>query len=512
MTRSLVVLVVGGVLLGACAARRSSSTSAADIARAEEFVAAGCYRCLQDALAIYERELQRARRPSLALRQAAFEAATFVLLRQKELGIATAAALEKARALAAGAPTLPEHVPASILVDLADLSIGDSNGQDPDDFAARNTRERRLHATTLRPQLTTVSSPTTLETYLTLSHDCNDVEARRPLNFDDLMARFGNTPILRYRIAACGLGPRTAFAALREADARWVEAAFYEGRAAVSGPPPNLRAAIDLFNIVQPAIPESPSILLALAHALRGYGDLEPAVARYDEVIALVPRNREALLGRAITLSYLERHPDVIDTTTRMIELGTWLMGDAYYWRARSRYVLKALDDAWSDAENAVKLAPTTNVYTLAGVIAYDRKELDLAKERFAQARKIDQSNCTAHSYFALVNAAQDNWPAATPVFSQAMTCFVQAAAAAQKELDQIEASDFDPVYKGRLANQQRKTIEESKLKSAQAAYNAAQGLLRAGKRAEALNHLQVALEHPEVRAQAEALQKLIGR
>jgi MinD-like ATPase involved in chromosome partitioning or flagellar assembly len=92
------------------------------------------------------------------------------------------------------------------------------------------------------------------------------------------------------------------------------------------------------------------------------------------------------------------------------------------------------------------------------------------------------------------------------------MTCFVHAAAEAQKELQQIEASDYDPVFKDRLASQQLKTIEESNLKAAQAAYNAAQGLLREGKRAEAITHLQLALNHPEVKVQAETLQKLIGR
>jgi tetratricopeptide (TPR) repeat protein len=512
MNQRVTLLALGSLLLAGCAARGTPTTAAADLARAGRFVTTGCYRCLQEALAIYEQQLQRDRRPSLALRQAAFDTALLVVLRQKELGIASNAALDRARALATGLPEAPGQVPATVLLDLADLAPGDTSGPDPDEVAARNSRGRRLQLSTIRPQLETPAAPSTLQTYLTLSLDCNDAEARRRLNADDLMTRFGNIPLLRYRIAACGLGARDTFSALRQSDARWVEAAFFEGRAAASARRPNLRAAIDFFGIVQPALPESPSILLALAHAQRGYGDLEPAVASYDGVITMVPRNREALLGRAITLSYLERHREVVETTSRMIEFGTWLMGDAYYWRARSHYVLKALEEAWSDAENAVKLSPTTNVYTLAGVIAYDRKELDTAKDRFERARNADTSNCTAHSYFALVNAAQNDWPLATPVFSQAMTCFTRAAAEAQKELVQVEQSDYDEVYKGRLAAQQRKTIDESTLKAAQAAYNAAQGLLREGKRAEALTHLRLALEHAEVKGQAEALQKLIGR
>ncbi len=145
-------------------------------------------------------------------------------------------------------------------------------------------------------------------------------------------------------------------------------------------------------------------------------------------------------------------------------------------------------------------------------MIVYDRTELGVAKDRFQHARDADASNCTAHSYFALVNAAQDNWPEATPVFSLAMTCFVGAADAATQELAQIEASDYDAVFKARLVRQQQNTIEESTLKAAQAAYNAAQGLLREGKRAAAREHLQLALGHAELKEQAEALQKLIGR
>jgi len=415
MTRRLTILAVASLSLLGCAARRSAANEAADLARAERLVADGCYRCLVEALDIFEQQLERTRRPSPALRQAAFETAALVVLRQKELGIASEAALDKARALAEKSPSTPGRVPAAVIATLADLAPADTAGSDPDEAAARNTRERRAQLFALRPQLGQPAITSRLESYLALSLDCNDGDARRALKGDELIARVGTVPLLRYRVAACGFGARDAFATLREADPRWVETAFFEGRAAATGRRPNLRLAIDLLSLARPVLPESASIALALAHAQRGYGDLEPALDSYDAVIAMVPRNREALLGRAITLSYLERHPDVIETTSRMIEYGTWLMGDAYYWRARSRYVLKQMDEAWSDAENAVKLSPTTNVYTLAGVIAYDRKQLDVAKDRFERARKADGSNCTAHSYFALVNASQNNWPAATP-------------------------------------------------------------------------------------------------
>jgi tetratricopeptide (TPR) repeat protein len=509
------LIVVAAFLTGACATRTVSSEAVAELTRAEQLANAGCYTCLVEAFAIYERQLQTSRRPSAAVLQAAFETVLFIVLREKELGIPADPSLEKARALAArlalSAPSAPPALSPAAFVHLADLAPIEPTGLDPDVYAQRNARERRALLTVLRNALDNTRPQTLLTAYLKVSLDCDDREARQRIDAKALLAQHGNASALRFRLALCALGDSQAFSTIREADSRWTEVTFFLGRRAATGRRPNLRAAIDLFNIAVTAFPRSPAIRLALAHAERGYGDLEPALASYDKVIAMVPTNREALLGRVITLSYLDRHREAIETATRMIELGTWLMGDAFYWRARNGYLLKSLDDAWSDAENAVKLAANTNVFTLAGVIAYDRKELDTAKDRFQRARDTDPGNCTAHSYFALVHAAQNNWSKATPVFSIAMTCFVRAAAEARRDLAEIEASDYDPVFKGRVAADHQKSIRESELKAAQAGYNAAQGFLRAGKRAEAASHLQIALEHPDVRDQAETLRKLIG-
>lgn len=486
-------VLVASVLLGGCGARGTVRISPAEIARAQALANAGCYTCLIEALAIYEKG---------RLLQPAFETAIFVALREKELGIDEEASLKKAATLAP---------PGSVFVEMADYAPMEPTGHDPDKYSARNSGARRTRVAELRTMLEAMP-PTLLTAYLKAGFDCDDPKVRPLIKPDDIVAAHNDATMLRYRLAICGVGARGTLDAIRAQDSRWTEIAFFQARRAAASRPPDLRTAIDLFNIAVAAFPQSSAMILARAHAERAYGDLEPALASYDKAIALVPTNRDALLGRVITLSYLEKHPEAVDTATHMIDLGTWLMGDAYYWRARSRYVLKMVDEAWSDGENAIKLAPNTNVYTLAGVIAYDRKELDIAKDRFDNARKLDRNNCTAHSYFALVHAAQNNWPEATPVFSLATACFVQAATLARRELAELEATNFDPVYKARRIAEQEKTIKESDLKAAQAGYNAAQGFLRAGKHAEAAAHLQVALDHPELHTQAATLQKLIHR
>ncbi len=507
MTRRVAIVVLLA-LTSACAARQATTSSVADLARADQLAAGGCYRCLQGALAIYERQIGTTRRPAPALVQRALETAALAALREKELGIPSAATVARVRALALQTSALPGHLSPDVLLELIDLAPAEASGMDPDDAAARNTRERRERLVALRPSLASIPTPTIVETYLALSLDCDNRDARTRIAEGPAFTT--DNVLLRYKLAVCVGRARTELAPIRAADPRWTDTTFFEARAAVTPKGPDLRAAIGFLTVAQNAFPESPAVIVALAHAQRGYGDLEPALATYDRVIKMVPGQREALLGRTITLAYLERHPESVETATRMVDLGTWLLGDAYYWRARGRYILKALEAAWDDAEHAVKLSPNTNVFTLAGVIAHDRRELDVAKDRFQRARQADNSNCTAHFYYATVVATQNSWSEATPIFSQAMSCFTATAGEARRTIDELRANSDDPVFTARLIADQERTLKEAELKAAQSAYNAAQGLLRAGNTPEARTHLQLALDHPDIHDQAAALQKLI--
>jgi tetratricopeptide (TPR) repeat protein len=510
MSRGFALFVC--LTFASCAPRGPVRVSPAELARANQLVVSGCYRCLEEALTIYERQIAAtAPKPLPALLQATLDTSTLLVVRAKELGIPSESTLEKLKTLAARTPVTAGHLSPDQMAQLADLAPPEPSGMDPEAAAALNRRDRREQIEQLRPLLSQLAAPSLAETYLALTHDCFNREARDRIAKSAAFA--SPTPLpLRFKLAVCTSRARSDLPAVREADQRWVDTAFFEGRAAITPRGPDLRSAIDFHSQAHTAFPESAAIFVALAHAQRGYGDLGPALVSYDGVLKMVPTLREALLGRVITLSYLDRIPESVETATRMIDLGTWLLGDAYYWRARGRYILKMLDDAWSDAEHAVKLAQNTNTYTLAGVIAYDRKELDTAKERFRLARVADASNCTAHAYFALVTATQNNWAEATPVFSTAMSCFVKAAETARVAIADLQGAPYDDVYKGRLIADQEKTLAESELKAAQNAYNAAQGWLREGNRPEAMTHLQIALEHPEMRGQAEALQKLLQR
>ncbi|MGH9176399.1 MAG: hypothetical protein ACRD1H_18665, partial [Vicinamibacterales bacterium] len=294
---------------------------------------------------------------------------------------------------------------------------------------------------------------------------------------------------------------------LRTADARWVDTLFFEGRREMAAQPvADVAKAADLFGSARAAFPESSAITLALASAQNALSEYEPALANYDAVLASEHTHRDALLGRVMSLSYLNRHTEAVASATRMIEWGTWHIGDAYYWRAWNRYHIYALETAWADVEEATKLLVNSSVYTLAGFIAYARKELDTAIDRFDRAFAMDNTNCGAVWTASLVHVEQEAWTPAAPKFSRAMSCFTAAAAQARTDIEAAASAAYAETVKTRRIAAAHKRAETADHRRAQAAFNAAQSFLRLGQKASALTHLDVAAEHTLLKGKAAAL------
>ncbi len=210
------------------------------------------------------------------------------------------------------------------------------------------------------------------------------------------------------------------------------------------------------------------------------------------------------------TLSYLRRHEEAIATATRMIELGTYSIGDAYYWRAWNQYQRQQLTSADEDAAQARALMANTSVFLLSGVVRYDLKDLPAAQGFLERARELDNTNCQAVWYLGLVHVARPEWPAAAAAFVDGVSCFKQAATEARRDLERDTADTADEAALAPRRAELEASIAEADLRAAQSAFNAAQCLIRAGNAHLARNYLAIAAEHGEMKAQADALlQKL---
>ena len=500
--------------LTACAARGPSRATLAEIGSAEMTLRDGCFRCLEEALVTFER-LAAAPRPLTRARRGAFEASLLLAIRAKELGLDAAPFMSRARAHAEqiGTPELTVVPPAAYL-EAAELVAGELSGVDPELRQLRMRRPRPRADTTpppARAALETARLSDLVAEYLALAIDCDDVVPRSEIKFDEVRSRHRNAPIIRFRLGVCG---QTALLApLRQADARWADTLFFEGRREMATRPiADVAKAAELFAAARTEFTESDAITLALAGARNALSEYESALKLYDLVLSEEPTHRDALLGRVMSLSYLNRHTEAIASATRMIDLGTWHIGDAYYWRAWNRYHIYALESGWADIEAATKLLVNTSVYTLAGFIAYARKESDTAIDRFDRAFAMDNTNCEAVWSAGLVHVEQETWPPAAAKFSRAMSCFASGAAQARTEIEETERATFSDAIKTRRIAAAQKRVETSEHRKAQAAFNAASSYLRLGQKAEALGHIDVAAEHPLLKEKAATLKPTIEK
>jgi tetratricopeptide (TPR) repeat protein len=446
----------------------------------------------------------------------AFNTSLLLTARAKELGLPSDALLQHARELAARLPPSPPgSVQPAVLIEAAAAVVGETSGFDPEERQQRLPRRTTMQEEPIPQRLALEPAVATdmIAEYLALAIDCDFLLRREKLNFSELLAKHAATPLMRFRVAVCGR--RELVASLRAADARWADAFFFEGRAAMSASREHAsdpEAALPLYASAHDAFPDSFAITLALAAAHDSLADYEPALAAYDAVLATAPTHRDALLGRVKSLSFLTRHVEAIAAATRMIELGTWLVGDAYYWRAWNQYHLKAYEPAWDDVQNAIKLQSNSSVYMLAGLIAYERTDLPTAIVRFDRSYELDNTNCDAPWMSALAHVDQKSWADASPKFTRAMTCFTAAAATASDDVSRVDSSNRTPAQKARQIATLTSRVKTAEERSAQSAFNAAQCYVLLGNKRLALTHVDVALVHPKMREKAQTLKAAIEK
>lgn len=503
MMRRLIGFVLG-FLIAACAPKVTgpSKDALADLAKADALLRDGCYTCLKEAHALYERHDHA---------QGAFDTALLLAVRERELGMSWNAQMTQLDARQ------------EALLAASDLIIGELSGLDPVGRAAVTARHKRPieKDNPIRRALDPMFGTDLAATYLALSIDCESPSLTEDVDIKALLKTYENVPLMQFRLARCGLPPSIVpLLALRKNDARWNDTLFWEGRRAITGSATggiDLSQAIALYAEGRAAFPESLALTMAWANANLAAEEFEPSLTGFDAVLARLPEHREALIGRVQALSYLLRHPEGVQTATRLIDLGTWHIGDAFYWRAWNRYHLKEYETAWADVENATKGVSNSSVYMLAGLIAYARTELPTAVQRFDRAYELNSTACDALWMSGLVSIDQTELGTAAPKFTKAMTCFISTASSLRDNRERVEqaiATRGTPATARETRQIERLARDAANAdeKSAQAAFNAAQCYARTGGKTIALNLVDVAIAHPKMEEKARALKTAIEK
>lgn len=515
MTRT--ALACSLLIVSACAARGPSPQVLAELGKADALLRQGCYTCLKEAQSIYER-LSAPPRPAPGAAQGAFDTSLLIAIREKELGLPSQASMDRARQASARlAPAVPPGLSPSVLLDAAGLVIGETSGFDPEQRAQLAGRARSALApeNPQRRALDPAIESNLVAEYMALAIDCEQTRLRDTVSAAAVLARREGVPLIRFRLAICPRPGVPVAASIRETDPRFADTLPWEARRAMVGSQTealDLDKAVALLGQARDAFPASWAITMSWSQTNQSITEFEAALSGFDSVLAESSAHRDAMLGRATSLSYLMRHQDAIVTATTMIALGTWHIGDAHYWRAWNHYNLKALEPAWADVEVATKLLSNTNVYMLAGLIAYGRTDLPTAILRFDRSFELDGTNCDAVWMAGLVHVDRQEWRLASPKFSRGMSCFVMGAGRARADLKNVDASMIPEERKSRQRAKLEKDIVVADERAAQSAFNAAQGFARMGQKSPALTHVDVAAGHPRMKEKAEALRAAIEK
>ena len=503
MTRRLAVAALG--LLAACGPKKVAVDPAiaarATLEQADANVRAGCFDCLAEALKQYESVRNVPAVADLATR-GAVHAAGILAMRERDLGTTDSGYLDRARTLAATSAAIQAET--ASLLDVIDAlpwrgGFGSSNRPGVA-LAAYRDREQRIE------QLRTTASRDIFSAYVWLVYACESGALRTidKKDVDTATSQASEAPLMAYALAViCGVRRTAAVPGILAKESRYKEMAFYQGLDASGAR--KLDEAELRYRDAYAWRQTWPAVTQALANVLITGEEFEGAVDFYDRTLMLVPLFADALLGKIRALTYLAKPEDAIRVADELLSVERY-PGDAYYWKAYNELDLKRFDDAWRDIEAADKLVRNSDVPKLAGIIAIDRMQLDVARQKLELARQRNSSDCQALYYLHLVYAELRQWPQTVSGAVAAGGCITAAEIGLKAEIERIRASELPEARKDRQIAARERQIASGIRMRANCWYNGAVANFNLSKREDAKELAQRILDDEQLGSRARQL------
>lgn len=226
-----------------------------------------------------------------------------------------------------------------------------------------------------------------------------------------------------------------------------------------------------------------------------------------EKILKFSPSHRNALLGKAISLSFLGKHKEAVSVCNTILQLGKYNIGESYYWLAWNQNELKDLYTAWKNALISKKyLIGSHELLFLSGIIAYKRGDFEQAEREFKEALKLNPGYCEASYYLGNIYAKRDNWKISGEHFQASAQCSQRQETAIRNKIQEIENSSFAEERKQKHLNKKKLQLVSIRLSKATASYNAAAIYFNAKMYKQALSLAQEAAKHPNFKKQAEEL------
>jgi tetratricopeptide (TPR) repeat protein len=471
---------------------------------AQDLVRTGCYTCLQQALAVYQRDASGGAAK-------AFDVAVLLAARQRELGIRSPDYLRTAEELSTRGGDDRTKLLVEVLKALP-WPTAASNVAERDTALARQIEMWGGGSSAFTTRLDALGTRDVAATYLRIAVACSWPE--RPESPDPGVTLSGEDPVLlKYKVSTCASSDEQWADELLRRVPDFVELNLSRGDMLLGR-----GRVISARNAYETAFRALPASLVAAAHVsevdvlLEDYDD----ALRHDEhVLAVLPDQIDALLRKGRALSRLTRHAEAVDVLTQMIAAGSWLLNQAYYWRALNHFELGNLTAAESDVREAERLEVNPQVLALKGFIAFKKNELDRARESFEASLALDATRCDVMEWLGTVLASQRQWRDAATRFASAAACHLEAQQQSRTRIAELTITvtgAADP-YRDHLVGITQRALDTAKAREGAARMNAAIQAVHAGELDKARTYATQAQAWTEwAKAAAEILQQLSKR
>jgi tetratricopeptide (TPR) repeat protein len=473
----------------ACAPKKvavdPSIAARATVEQADKNLRAGCFDCLAEALRQYE-SARNVPALSDAATRGAVRASILLALRERELGTTDSGYVERAKQLASSSPAIQADMASALdIAEIMPWRAGAGRSGQPDSpltiFTNRQQRTETLRALAGRDELSA---------YVWIDYACasgvglslGDGEMRAPV------AAFTSLPLIEFALITCrtsgGTGrPQQGIDDVLAEEPRYKEIAFFKGLVAIGAR--KLDDAEARYREAYAWRQTWPAATLSLANVLVTGEDFAGALEFYERTLALAPLYPDALLGKLRTLTYLSKSDEAIAVADELLRIGRY-PGDANYWKAYNELDLKRYDDAWRDVEAAEKMLVNSDVPKLAGIIAIDRMQLEVARERLELARQRNGFDCQALYYLHLVYSELRQWSQAASGAVVAAGCISSAEVGLKAEIENVRGSDIPEARKERIIAARERQIASGIRMRANCWYNGAVANYNLSKRDEA--------------------------
>lgn len=322
---------------------------------------------------------------------------------------------------------------------------------------------------------------------------------------------FSDFPLMRYKLSVYPEEDPESLAKLVRDEPSFHEAYFFLGSLAIKRR--ELIKAEENFLKAYDHFPQSLSLLMSLASIYFAFEEFEKSMGFQEEILAVTPTHRDALLGKAICLSYLGKHKEAADVCSTMVSLGEYYMGEAHYWLAWNQNELEEYENAWTNVQKAKDyLEGYEPVFFLAGMVAFNQNRLHEAEENLKEAYKINLSNGDSPYYLGKIKSIQEDWLTAGSYFEKAGIIYEQNERFIRNKMEEIQESSFSEERKKKLLSRKARQLQKTTLSKVTAWYNAAAGYYNADEKEKAIRLAEKAAAHPAFKEKAEELLKLIKK